>query len=297
MPFTQKSYYIDKPIKSFLFLIRNFNLTQAQAQRFISKGRLIVDGKPLLDKSSTISGKVDIVLFKPITKGIKPIFISKDFAIFDKPSGVITHPNNMATDYSMLDEIRYYLGENANATHRIDMETSGLLIASRDKNSDRFIKLSFEKRRIKKQYLAWVKGRVKKEFTVEEPIKIRDDYSISKHKVEISKDGKYAKTSFRPLKYNKKLDISLIEATPYTGRTHQIRLHLFHVKHNIIGDPLYGVEFNIAKSYLEGTLSKRDRLEATRANRLMLHANRLEFYYKNRYKIVSKSNLENGDII
>ena len=294
MPFTQKSYYIDKPIKSFLFLIRNFNLTQAQAQRFISKGRLIVDGKPLLDKSSTISGKVDIVLFKPITKGIKPIFISKDFAIFDKPSGVITHPNNMATDYSMLDEIRYYLGKNANATHRIDMETSGLLIASRDKNSDRFIKLSFEKRRIKKQYLAWVKGRVKKEFTVEEPIKIRDDYSISKHKVEISKDGKYAKTSFRPLKYNKKLDISLIEATPYTGRTHQIRLHLFHVKHNIIGDPLYGVEFNIAKSYLEGTLSKRDRLEATRANRLMLHANRLEFSYRNRYKIVSKVNFLKG---
>ncbi len=297
MPFTQKSYYIDEPIKAFLFLIRNFNLTQAQAQRFISKGRLIVDGKPLLDKSSTISGKVDILLFKPITKGIKPIFISKDFAIFDKPSGVITHPNNMATDYSMLDEIRYHFGQNANATHRIDMETSGLLIASRDKNSDRFIKLSFEKRRIKKQYLAWVKGRVAEEFTVEEPIKIRDDYSISKHKVEISKDGKYAKTSFRPLKYNKKLDISLIEATPYTGRTHQIRVHLFHLKHNIIGDPLYGVEFNIAKSYLEGTLSKRDRLEATRANRLMLHANRLEFYYKNRYKIVSKSNLENGDII
>lgn len=297
MPFTQKSYYIDEPIKAFLFLIRNFNLTQAQAQRFISKGRLIVDGKPLLDKSSTISGKVDILLFKPITKGIKPIFISKDFAIFDKPSGVITHPNNMATDYSMLDEIRYHFGQNANATHRIDMETSGLLIASRDKNSDRFIKLSFEKRRIKKQYLAWVKGRVAEEFTVEEPIKIRDDYSMSKHKVEISEDGKYAKTSFRRLKYNKKLDISLIEATPYTGRTHQIRVHLFHLKHNIIGDPLYGTEFNIAKSYLEGTLSKRDRLEATRANRLMLHANRLEFYYKNRYKIVSKSNLENGDII
>ena len=297
MPFTQKSYYIDEPIKAFLFLIRNFNLTQAQAQRFISKGRLIVDGKPLLDKSSTISGKVDILLFKPITKGIKPIFISKDFAIFDKPSGVITHPNNMATDYSMLDEIRYHFGQNANATHRIDMETSGLLIASRDKNSDRFIKLSFEKRRIKKKYLAWVKGRVAEEFTVEEPIKIRDDYSMSKHKVEISEDGKYAKTSFRRLKYNKKLDISLIEATPYTGRTHQIRVHLFHLKHNIIGDPLYGTEFNIAKSYLEGTLSKRDRLEATRANRLMLHANRLEFYYKNRYKIVSKSNLENGDII
>ena len=288
MPFTRETYYIDKPIKSFLFLMKKFNFTQAQAQRFISKGRLIVNGKPLLDKASIVVGEVEIVRFNPITKGIKPIFVNRNFAIFDKPSGIITHPNKMATDYSMLDEIRYHFGQNANATHRIDMETSGLLLASRDKSSERFLKLSFEQKRIKKQYLAWVKGRVEREFIVEEPIKIRDDYSTSKHKVEISIDGKYAKTHFRPLKYNKKLDISLIEATPYTGRTHQIRVHLFHVKHSIIGDPLYGTEFNIAKLYLEGKLSKRDRLEATGANRLMLHANRLEFSYINRYKIVSK---------
>ncbi len=297
MPFTKKSYYIEKPIKAFLFLIKKFNLTQAQAQRFISKGRLIVDGNPLLDKASIVVGEVEIVSFIPITKGIKPIFIAKDFAIFDKPSGVITHPNKMATDYSMLDEIRYHFGQDANATHRIDMETSGLLLASLNRDSDRFLKLLFENRKIKKQYLAWVKGRVEKEFIVEEPIKIRDNYSSSKHKVEISKDGKYAKTYFRPLKYNKKLDISLIEATPYTGRTHQIRVHLFHVKHNIIGDPLYGTEFNIAKSYLEGKLSKRDRLEATGANRLMLHANRLEFSYINRYKILSKVNFSKGESI
>ncbi len=288
MPFTRETYYIDKPIKSFLFLMKKFNFTQAQAQRFISKGRLIVNGKPLLDKASIVVGEVEIVRFNPITRGIKPIFIAKDFAIFDKPSGIITHPNKMVTDYSMLDEIRYHFGQNANATHRIDMETSGLLLASRDKSSERFLKLSFEQKRIKKQYLAWVKGRVEREFIVEEPIKIRDDYSFSKHKVEISTDGKYAKTHFRPLKYNKKLNISLIEATPYTGRTHQIRIHLFHVKHSIVGDPLYGTEFNIAKLYLEGKLSKRDRLEATGANRLMLHANRLEFSYINRYKIVSK---------
>ncbi len=288
MPFTRETYYIDKPIKSFLFLMKKFNFTQAQAQRFISKGRLIVNGKPLLDKASIVVGEVEIVRFNPITRGIKPIFIAKDFAIFDKPSGIITHPNKMVTDYSMLDEIRYHFGQNANATHRIDMETSGLLLASRDKSSERFLKLSFEQKRIKKQYLAWVKGRVEREFIVEEPIKIRDNYSFSKHKVEISKDGKYAKTYFKPLKYNKMLDISLIEATPYTGRTHQIRIHLFHVKHSIVGDPLYGTEFNIAKLYLEGKLSKRDRLEATGANRLMLHANRLEFSYINRYKIVSK---------
>ncbi len=290
MPFRKESHYIDKPIKAFLFLMKKFNLTQAQAQRFISKGRLIVEGKPLLNKASIVVGDIEVVKFTPITKGIKPIFFTKDFAIFDKPSGVITHPNKMATEYSMLDEIRYHFGDNANATHRIDMETSGVLLASLNRDSERFLKLSFEKREIKKQYLAWVKGRVEKEFIVEEPIKIRDDYSTSKHKVEISKDGKYAKTYFKPLKYDKKLDISLIEATPYTGRTHQIRIHLFHVKHNILGDPLYGTEFNIAKLYLEGKLSKRDRLEATGANRLMLHANRLEFSYKNRYKIVSKVN-------
>ena len=288
MPFVKRPFHIEKPIKAFLFLIRQFNLSQGEAQRLISKGRLVIDGKSIYDKSATIEGDIEIVYFEPKSRGVKPIFTTKDFLIYDKPSGVMVHPNTMATEYSMLDEIRGHSGDNANGTHRIDMETSGLLLASRHKDSERFLKGSFEKKEIQKEYLAWVRGEVKESFVVEEPIAIRDDYSTNKHKVEISKYGKYAKTEFNPLYYDSELDATLIECRPLTGRTHQIRIHLFHVKHSILGDPIYGASFEASTKYLEGKLSKEERLTETGATRLLLHANSLEFAYGCKFYIVSK---------
>ncbi|HHH51099.1 MAG TPA: RNA pseudouridine synthase, partial [Campylobacterales bacterium] len=235
-----------------------------------------------------IDGDIEVVYFEPQSRGLKPIFINKDFLVYDKPSGVLVHPNTMATEYSMLDEIRTYSGDNANGVHRIDMETSGLLLASRHKNAERFLKNAFEIKTIQKYYLAWVKGRVTSPFIVEEPIKIRDDYSTNKHKVEISNSGKYAKTEFKPIYYDKKYNTTLIECKPLTGRTHQIRIHLFHVKHPIVGDPIYNTSFKYANKYLEGKLTKDERYRATGATRLLLHANSLEFSYGAKYHIVSK---------
>ncbi len=288
MPFIKKAFYIEKPIKAFLFLIREFNLTQAEAQRVISKGRILIGGKAIYNGGSIISGKVEVLYFEPKSRGLKPIFITKEFLVFDKPSGILVHPNHIETEYSLLDEIRVHSGDSANAVHRIDMETSGVLLASRNREAERFLKSSFERQEIKKSYLAWVRGRVDKDFSVEEPIKIRREYSSSKHKVEISKYGKYAKTDFTPLEYNRELDATLLKCSPITGRTHQIRVHLFHVKHNILGDPIYGTTFQMASDYLNGVLSNRERLKHTRATRLLLHANSISFSYGCRYKIFSK---------
>ncbi len=141
----------------------------------------------------------------------------------------------------MLDEIRYSGGQG-NPVHRIDKETSGLLLASRDRESERYLKNLFQTKQIEKSYLAWVNGRVEREFTIEEPIAVRRDYTSSKHKVEISKYGKFAKTIFRPKFYNESLDSSLIECFPITGRTHPglgvhllpiIGISLFH----LVGPP------------------------------------------------------------
>ncbi len=288
MPFVKRPFHIEKPIKAFLFLIRKFNFTQGEAQRVISKGRILIDGKSTYDKGGTIEGDIEIVYFEPKSRGAKPIFTTKDFLIYDKPSGVMVHPNTMATEYSMLDEIRSHSGQNANSTHRIDMETSGLLLASRHKDAERFLKGSFERKQIRKQYLAWVRGEVRESFVVEEPISIRSDYSTNKHKVEISQNAKYAKTEFTPLHYDSELNATLIECRPLTGRTHQIRIHLFHVKHSILGDPIYGASFEVANDYLEGKLSKEDRVRETGASRLLLHANSLEFSYGCDFYIVSK---------
>jgi 23S rRNA pseudouridine1911/1915/1917 synthase len=208
--------------------------------------------------------------------------------IFEKYSGILVHPNTMATPYSLLDEIRTVAGDNANAVHRIDMETSGLLLASKHKKAETYLKTSFESRSIKKSYLAWVDGKLTEPFSVSEPIKINNDYSQTKHKVFISPEGKASHTDFTPLEYDEALDATLLACYPHTGRTHQIRIHLFHVKHPILGDPIYGTTFQSANDYLEDELSDEDRMVEMGASRLMLHAQSLSFPYGANYHIESK---------
>ncbi len=273
--------------------MKTFNYTQAQSQRLICKGRLIVNGESIYNPGTKIdAGEVEIVYFKPSGKGQDPLFQTKDFMVFEKPSGVLVHPNTMATPYSMLDEIRTVSGDNANATHRIDMETSGLLLASKHKKAEHYLKNAFEIKKIKKSYLAWVDGKVEKSFFVDLPIKIRNDYSTCKHKVFLHEEGKHAHTDFIPLHYNTGLDATLIACYPTTGRTHQIRVHLFHVKHPILGDPLYGTTFDSANRYLEGELTEEERFVLTGAKRLMLHAQTLTFPYGAHYHIESKVDFE-----
>jgi 23S rRNA pseudouridine1911/1915/1917 synthase len=290
MPFVKRPFHVEKPTKAFLYIMKKLNFTQGEAQRLIAKGRVLIDGQSIYNTGAVIQGDIEMVYFEPKSRGVKPIFVDKNFLVFDKPSGVLVHPNTMATEYSMLDEVRTHSGQNANGTHRIDMETSGLFLASRHKNAERFLKGSFERKTIKKSYLAWVTGKLTKPFTVEESICIRKDYSDNKHKVEICKEGKYAKTEFNPLEYDKELDTTLVECKPLTGRLHQIRLHLFHVKHPILGDPIYGTSFNASDNYLDGIISVKERFIATGATRLLLHANALHFPYGANYSIYSKVN-------
>jgi len=288
MPFVKRPFHVEKPIKAFLFIMKQFNFTQGEAQRLIAKGRILINGESIYYTGEIIEGDIEVVYFEPKSRGVEPIFVNKDFLVFDKPSGVLVHPNTMATEYSMLDEVRTHSGQNANGTHRIDMETSGLFLASRHKDAERFLKGSFEKRSIQKSYLAWVVGELKEPFIVEESISVRKDYTTCKHKVEILAEGKTAKTEFVPLEYDAELDTTLVECKPYTGRLHQIRIHLFHVKHPILGDPIYGTSFEASDKYLDMTISEEERFTATGATRLMLHANTLLFPYGSQYYIVSR---------
>jgi len=288
MPFVKRPFHVEKPTKAFLYIMKKLNFTQGEAQRLIAKGRVLIDGKSIYNTGATIEGHIEMVYFEPKSRGVKPIFVDKNFLVFDKPSGVLVHPNTMATEYSMLDEVRTHSGQNANGTHRIDMETSGLFLASRHKDAERFLKGSFERKTITKSYLAWVTGKLTEPFTVEEAICIRKDYTTNKHKVKICKEGKYAKTDFTPLQYDEKLDTTLVECQPLTGRLHQIRLHMFHVKHPILGDPIYGTSFKNSDNYLEGIITPRERFLTTGATRLLLHANALHFPYGSNYSIYSK---------
>jgi len=289
MPFVKESFIVPQKMPAFLFIMNTFGFTQGQAQRVLSKGRLLIDSESVFNTSHThIEGEVEIVYFKPASQGNQPLFHTKDFMVFEKPSGVLVHPNTMATPYSLLDEIRTFGSDEANAAHRIDMETSGLLLASKHKKAEAFLKSAFENRVVQKSYLAWVEGKLIEPFSSSERIKISNDYSQSKHKVFISNEGKSAHTDFIPLKYDEVLDATLVACYPHTGRTHQIRVHLFHVKHPILGDPLYGTSFETATHYLEDTLDAHDRMLRTGASRLMLHAQSLSFDFGPRFHVESK---------
>ena len=289
MPFVIKKMYAEKKQKAFLYLINELGYTQREAQRFISKGRVLVNGEKMMKTAGEVEGEFEFIFFEPITKGLEPTFVEEEFVVFDKPSGVLIHPQTKRTPYSLIDELKFQFGRDANIAHRIDQETSGLVLCARNKVSERDIKMMFQERDMKKKYIAMVHGEFKEELCVEAPLlRAQDQSAILRMVVKVHETGKASKTDFKPLKYFPELDMTLIECSPYTGRQHQIRVHLFHVKHPIVGDPVYGQSEEDMVKFLDKVLTPKDRVEKGGATRLLLHANELEFeLYNKKYNINS----------
>jgi 23S rRNA pseudouridine1911/1915/1917 synthase len=276
--------------------MRRLGVRQGEAQKIVATGRLHVNGERIEDSGATIAGEAEVLQFVPQPKGQHPVFATPDFALFDKPSGTLVHPTTYRTPYSMLDEIRALYGPDANAVHRIDMETSGLLLASRHKKAEKALKTMFERRIVQKTYLAWVHGKIDKPLDIRAPMRQNNDFSTIKLKMLIDPNGKPAHTRIDPLFYRPRSHATLVRATPLTGRQHQIRLHLFHVKHPILGDPIYGVPLPMAIKYLDKILTLKERLEWMGASRLLLHAESLCFEYQNvTYRLFSGVNFHNTE--
>ena len=288
MPFILKKFKTIQGIKIQYFLQNEVGLSIAQSQRLLSKGRIFDENDKRLQNGEILKCDfINVALFEGHTRGLNPIFTTKDFAIFDKPSGIMVHPISKDTKYTLLDEIRYHFGEKANLAHRIDMETSGLVLITRNKFADIELKTMFENKQYTKKYLALVKGKIDKNIKIDTPI-IKDGGMIGV-KMKVDKTGKESTTLIKPLKYDKTKNQTLLQAITLTGRQHQIRVHLDSIGHTIVGDPIYGVDEKIADKYLNKELSTTDRLKFIGNNRLMLHALYLEFKYDDIiYKINSK---------
>jgi 23S rRNA pseudouridine1911/1915/1917 synthase len=289
LPFTLRKHKAIKDKKIQIFLIQNLGLDPKVGQRLTSKGRIFDENMNTINTGDVIpTDYIYIAVFEGMTKGLKPLLEFKDFAIFDKPTNLMVHPISKNTPYSLLDEIRYHFGENANLIHRIDAETSGLVIVGKNKQSEIDLKEMFQEKKYHKSYLAIVQGELKEEITINKGLD-REGKAIGVRMMVCDK-GKESITIIKPIKYNKEKDLTLIEALPLTGRQHQIRVHLHSIGHTILGDPIYGVDDENAENYLNKTLSEEDRFTVTKSNRLWLHANYLEFEYKNvTYKIFSKN--------
>ena len=290
MPFVKKKIFVKEKQKAVLFLIRELGYIQREAQRFISKGRILVDGEPMTKTTAEIEGEIEFIYFEPITKGLIPNHIDEEFVLFDKPSGILVHPQTKKTPYSLIDELKYQFGMDANIAHRIDKETSGLVLCARNKESEREIKMMFQEREMQKRYLAFVHGNFKESICVEAPLlRFQAENAIVRMVVKVDATGKKSKTDFKPLEYFPDLDMTLVECSPHTGRQHQIRVHLFHMEHPIVGDPIYGQTEEDLVKYLDREMSPQERIEKSGASRLLLHANELEFeLYDKKYHFISK---------
>lgn len=289
MPFILKEYPALSGEKIQVHLVKNLKIKTSTAQKSISKGRVFDEAFNTLKYGDIInSDLIHVAQFEGHTRGLKPLFQSQFFAIFEKPSGIVVHPISKNTEYCLLDEVRYHFGSDANLVHRIDAETSGLIMCAKDRDIESKLKLMFEEKKYKKSYLAIVKGEIKESVTIDTSIQ-KEGKNIGV-RMEAGSEGKKSKTIINPIQYDNKKDLTLVEAIPVTGRQHQIRVHLYSIGHAILGDPIYGVDDEFADAYLDRLLDEEKRKEVSGCHRLWLHANYLEFDYEGvLYKIHSKN--------
>lgn len=295
MPFVQKKFFCAKKTKIIEFLCQTLNCSELEAKRLVDKSRVFQNNQQVTKKGELIEGEILITLFENEKAKNLPIFTHNEFAIYDKPSGILVHPQKISSEYTLLDDIKSTFGKTANITHRIDKETSGLVLVSKNKESEKFFKLAFEAKKIEKSYFAYAKGKIDKRYEINESIlKFRD---LSSRLDPLSEDGRKSLTIIEPIRYFENLNITLVKAIPITGRTHQIRIHLWSIGYPIIGEPLYGNTTEFRNDYIEKKLTEKERIKITGANRLLLHANELKFKFDSSYHIFSKSDFTTEEFL
>ena len=203
LPYIKKEFQTIKGKKIEEFL-ETLSLDLKLCLTLLEKGKITDENNNRLQKNQTIkSDFIYIVIFEAKTKGLKPIFDSFHFAIFDKPSGIMVHPSSHQLNvYTLLDEIKYHFGEKGSLVHRIDAETSGLVLVAKNAFSDMVLKSMFEEKLYTKKYKALVDGEIKEELTINTPI--TNDTGLIKLKMKTDINGKESTTIIKPIYYDEK---------------------------------------------------------------------------------------------
>jgi 23S rRNA pseudouridine1911/1915/1917 synthase len=191
----------------------------------------------------------------------------------DKPAGLPVHPVNRVRENTLIRMLRRQEDDpGLRLAHRLDRETSGVLLVARDPYASRALATAFERGEIHKEYLAWVRGVVEEDTgVITLPIR-RDEGSRVLVRLETGAGGRPSETGWR---VERRLpDRTLLRVLPRTGRRHQIRVHLASMGHPILGDLLYG---RPDRDYLDWMEGVRDPRSGGGPRRHLLHCARLRF--------------------
>lgn len=200
----------------------------------------------------------------------------EDWMAVVKPSGQPIHSTSRIFRQTLVWQVRRLHGLEWSPCHRLDRDTSGLVLFGRSRQILSWVQTAFERRRVEKEYRALLLGRLEEPVEVDAPIGPAEDEKI-RSRLAVRESGKEARTSFEPLAYDAELAGTWCRVRPHQGRRHQIRVHAEHIGHPIVGDPLYDGHGGLG--YL-ARLADATTLEIARvcgAERLWLHSCALDF--------------------
>lgn len=249
-------------------------------------------GRP---RPATILRPGDQVIVHPLPAPIEdepdieiPILhLDEDLLVIDKPAGLLVHPSNHTRKGSVTHVLSRQIDGPIHLVHRLDRETSGVLIVARSSSAARFLaaQISRETEGIKKSYLAVVFGEMRiQEGVIDLPIGPALRSAVFVKRGVNENDGRASRTDFSVVARGG--GFTLVSVTLHTGRRHQIRVHMAAVGHAVVGDKLYGPAESHYLRFIRGGFDERMRMEL-RTERQLLHSERMSFRHPRSERVMT----------
>ena len=254
--------------------------SRSRLSGWIKSGDVLLDGAPARPRDPVVGGEtVSLTVTMDVQTHavaedipLQVLFEDEHLIVLDKPAGLVVHPGAGNPGGTLMNALLHHdpkleLLPRAGIVHRLDKDTSGVMVVARTLEAHTALVAQLSARDVHRQYLAVVAGALVSGGTVDAAI---ERHPRDRLKMGVREDGKPAVTHYR-LRERFRMHTAL-ECRLETGRTHQIRVHMAHLKHPIIGDPLYGGALKLPKGGTEALVAA---LRGFR--RQALHAQVLEF--------------------